>query len=161
MVKGPEFSRLRVDVPGWEWQVTAYLNLALLSLEVQDGLYYQGWWTALDLRSGSPDVSLIAGTLYHTTDLGYDYIAPPVFPDTTGWVTGWYKFGVRLNLDNTLEFQVKPEADDDDWLAASADHIWNPGVTPVLAPNLWTRRVYPENAASVLNLWKYEWRRLT
>jgi hypothetical protein len=161
MVKGPEIPRHIFAVPGWEWKVTAYINLGLLSLEFQDGLYFQGWWMALDNRSGSIDLSSSGGTLFNSSLGYYQGFWPPTLPSTVGWPTsGWYTFGHRLNLDNTVSYMIKPEADADNWITTAANIIWNPGVTPIHAPNLWTRRKYPNDAASVVDVWKYEWRRL-
>lgn len=161
MVKGPEIPRKTFEVPGWEWRMVAYMNLSLASLEIQDGLYYQGWWVALDNRTGSIDLTMTGGTLFDSS-LGYlVYDGSPTLPSTAGWPTsGWYEFGLRLNNDGTVSYLVKPEANDDNWITTASTFIWNPGVSPVHAPNLWTRRVYPDNAASVFDLWKYEWRRL-
>jgi len=161
MAKGPDIPRHLFSMPGWEFQITAFLKLAYVSFEIQDGCYYHSYWSTLDTRTGTPSVAAIAGTLYEAGASKYSLATPSLFPDTAGWVDeDWYKLGVRVQVDGTVEFMVKPEADPDDWIAVGAAYSWHPAVTPIHAPNIWTRRVFPENAAAVFDLWKYEWRRL-
>jgi hypothetical protein len=164
MPKGSGFPRNIFEIPGeplWQFMVTAYINLGLISLEIQDGVYFQGWWTMLDTRSGSVDVSSIGGTLYDPNDNRYEWVTSHTIPNTSGWpVAGWYEFGLQVNADNTVNYLIRPEGEFVIWLTVPSPYIWNGAVTPVHAPNLWTRRAYPDNPASVIDIWKYEWRRL-
>ena len=158
--KGPDIPRHEFQGRGWEWQITLYMNLSLLGLDFGDAVIYHSIWTLLNNMSGTPDASGGGGTIQNTT-LGYlESIAGYPAPDTTGWTDDdWFKIGFRILADGTVEYQIKREADADNWLTIPSPYLWSFPVSPVW-PTIWTRRVFPHNAASVIDLWKYEWRKL-
>lgn len=161
--RGSELDRQIFPLPetGWEWKVKFYIKLGLVSLEVQDGVYYQGWWVIIDTRTGTPSVASIGGTLYNQTNGYYDWVAGHPLPDTTGWTDdGWYEIGLRITSESKVQYQVKPELAADNWLTVPTPFIFNSGVSPVLAPYLWTRRVSPDDPSAVVDLWSYQWSNL-
>lgn len=162
MGRGPDIPRHAFQMPGWEWQATLYMNLALLGMDFQEGAGYHYVWLILDNMTGTPNASGSGGTL-HNSALGYlGMIAGFPYPNTGGWTDDdWFKIGFRVLADRTVEYQIKREADADNWLTIPSPYQWGPAVTPITMPVFWTRRVFPHNAASVIDLWKYEWRRLT
>lgn len=160
MFTGPQIPRSVFPVPGWEWRVTVYMNLAKVSLSLIDGAYYQSFWSELDSRTGTFETNSTGGTLYSEVSLTYEYLTMTEWNDPTGWTAGWYEIGLRINADNTVSFQAKPEGGDDDWVVAPSGYIWNPGCSPILSPNSWLYRNRPTDPGSVIDLWKYEWRRL-
>ncbi len=42
------------------------------------------------------------------------YSSFPTFDDT-GLIAGWYVFGLRLNIDQTISARVQPDSDDEEW----------------------------------------------
>lgn len=155
---GSEFIRQSYPGYGWEWKLTVYLNLGLVSFELQDGLYGNIHYPSVDNRDGTAAGDL-AGAVQTADGLSLVYnAATPT--DLTGFAEGWYVIGIRLDTDGLCYGCTVREQDDEEWILMNANP-WPPALLPItLTPHLWNRPVHPYNAAALIDVWKYEWSRL-
>lgn len=158
---GTDFPRFAFTMPGWEWRLTVYVNRALAQMTLWDA-YTGTMWNRpeLDTRLGTV-VAKMTGSSIGSDGQQIDGDAPAI--DTSGWpVAGWYELGVRVLADWSIEWMVKEETDPDDWRDAFVgdSELWTSSFSATTGPKPNIAREYPENAASVVEVWKYEWRRL-
>jgi hypothetical protein len=103
--------------------------------------------------------------------VGGPQIAAPSLPIVPiggigGWdADGWFTVAVRITDDGTMYFTYHPVAPhpwatDDDWRLVDPTAKLYPEIFPSRPPVPSMMRAHPENASSVFDLWKYEWRRL-
>lgn len=157
---GPDFPRSRFGVGSWEFKLTAYINRVWFSMYLP-GADSVGYIRAgIDTRGGSLTaggegwISVPAtGGVIQTT---------PAAPSTGGWTDGdWYVVGLRVESDGLLYYTVHPESEDDAWIVMDAVGVMDSMFFPLRVPSASLIRETPENPASVYDLWKYEWRRLS
>ena len=172
-LRGPAFPRQTFPYPGWTFEVVAYLELGLLSLEMQDGVYWQTFYNGFDVRDGDLTGAAVNGAyLYNEAAevIKTATVDQPLIPigGPGGWpVAGWYKWALRISPLGVIDYQIHPEETPapgsgeypDTWLSIEAGHILQPSQFPILAPNLFTRRAYPEQAAAVVDLYSYSYER--
>jgi hypothetical protein len=158
---GPPAPRKYIFQGGWEWRVTGYINKAMLTMYISPGDLLSYVQMGVDTRDGTVDLVANAYMLDAANGgiTANDY-APP---STSGWtVAGWYEVALRVDEDRMVWCTIHPEGEDDDFgLVFSATDIEPVTILRGMCiPALRTARVIPEDAASVFDLWKYEWRRL-
>ena len=155
--KGPAFPRTVFEGYGWEWRVSFYLDTATAQLQLSEG---PGWsvvrpWADLrGLPSGDYD-----GAITDPTD-GFSSPLQASPPNMASWGSAeWVTLGIRLDTDGKVYGLIKKEADADNWVVLHPG-IWPPMGFPMLSPHPTSLRFYPEDAGSVVDFWKYEWRRI-
>lgn len=160
--RGPQFDRDIFAVPetGWEWEISFYINKAKLVLDLTDGVPFQTVWAGIDTRTGAA-VATLTGALEDDSTGKIDFFPTPSLPATGGWpVGGWYTLGIRIKANRNVQFQIKQMASADDWRDINTSWYWSEAATPIATPILISWRKHPEDAASLIDVWKYEWRNL-
>ncbi len=154
---GPAFPRDRFPTSGFEFKVTLYVNLAFVWLGAIDRL----WSMSVEINADTRGAIASDGYCAIVAD-GVDYREVTTTPmSVSGWTAAeWLVMGIRFAADGKLYAMAKKEADPDDWQLLTTD-LWPASVPLLLTPGMLLRRKDPEDAASLIDFWKYEWRRLS
>jgi hypothetical protein len=150
---GPDSPRPRNQWQyGWQFKAWSYVDLANAGVLCVSGGQWDYVEARIECETGTA-VPVWSGRVGQETDSA-------AVPDNTGWpAAGWYVIGVRITAAGVIEATIHPEANDDAWTALmDLGVIWNPTVPYCSAVE--GIEVDPENAAAVVDLWKYEWRKL-
>ncbi len=160
---GPGFPRHQFHSPGWEWRATAYINQALFAVYFLPGDGVSFAILGVDTRGSVVAIESSSAYLLDPTKGGVTQTTMTP-PDTSGWpVAGWYEIGYRYDLNSKFWVTIHPEGDSDNWIEVFPT-LTIPAVhfeKGVPAPYIRTNRESPEVAASIVDIWKYEWRRLS
>lgn len=157
MALGPESPRpLNMWYPGWEFQATIYCNLTRAALL----LVSAGYADYVDLVVNNQSGTLSAGWAAFVEGTSEDNSGPT---DDASWPDpDWYVIGLRVDADGVPWGILHPESGVlgvRTWAKIMPDGwTWNP-VVP-FSIQIGAVDVDPDDPASVLDLWKYEWRRL-
>ena len=155
---GPAFTRQFFPTSGFEFKVTGYFDTAHVRMLALGGSLWNNLEASFDSLDGTP-AAAVAGGLAADGESFYKFLAPPSI-SVGGWTEAeWIVLGLRWDTDGLCYGMVKREADADDWKLMGPD-TW-PVTQPIFGiPTLFIRRADPEDAGSVADIWKYEWRRL-
>lgn len=158
MAVGPEFDRQTFVDFGWEWKVTFYSNLSYFAWRVWGGFGgFQSIYPKIDNRGGTVSLSLSGSFIDENGFVHSD--SGVVLPDTSGWgADDWYTIGIRIAADRTPYAMLKRESDPDNWLLLHPTLKWLEATSATPPPRLLLLREAVEDPASVVDLWKWEWR---
>lgn len=155
---GPVFPRQFFPTSGWEFKLTAYFDKAMCRLLAFGNQLYGSSEAVFNSTSGTAAATLGGGFVVDGESF-YTAFAPDSI-SVGGWTEAeWIVLGLRWDTDGLCFGMVKREADADDWKLMGPD-TW-PATLPVIPiPGMTLMRKDPEDAESLVDIWKYEWRRL-
>lgn len=156
---GPEIPRTVFSLFGWEMRITAYINRAYFDLVLSDptGVWNSGR-VEMNTKDNVFDLLFSGGIIDAATSENIAFTWTP--PDTSGWSTAdWFVLGWRIDADGYPWILIKPESEADNWQKVCSSP-WPEIAMPI---GFYSKQVrdHPEAAESVVDFWKYEWRRLS